>query len=270
MKRSTLFSAITATLLASAAYAQTPPTPAPVPAPAATAAAAPAPAPTPEHTFSANVGLATSYIYRGLNQTDYKPALQAGVDYSHASGFYAGVWASNVRWLKDFGISKGKVETDLYFGYKGTAGDVGYDVGFLRYEYSGSTLPGATNADTNEIYVAATYKVLTLKYSHAISNTFANADSKNSYYLDLTGAFPVADNITVNAHVGYQGIKGPSSGPGSYTDFKVEGVYDFGNGVTVAGGVTATDADKVFYQPLGKKFTGKTTPYLLVKYTKTF
>jgi uncharacterized protein (TIGR02001 family) len=261
MKRSTLFAAVAAATLSMTTV---------VCAQAPAAAPAPAPAPAPEHTFSANVGLATSYIYRGLNQTDYKPALQAGVDYSHASGFYAGVWASNVRWLKDFGISNGKVEADLYLGYKGTAGDVGYDVGFLRYEYTGSTNAGAVNADTNEIYVAATYKVLTLKYSHAISNTFANADSKNSYYIDLTGAFPVIDNVTLNAHVGYQGIKGPVGGPASYTDFKVEGVYDFGNGLTLAGGVTATDADKTFYAPVGKKFTGKTTPYLLLKYSKTF
>lgn len=267
MNRIKLISAIAASLIASSALAQT--TPAPVPAPATPAAPAAA-APTPEHTLSGNIGVASSYIYRGLAQTDYKPAIQGGFDYSHVSGFYAGIWATNVRWLKDFGISNGKVETDLYFGYKGTAGDIGYDIGFLRYEYSGSTASGSTNPDTNEIYVAATYKVLTLKYSHAISNTFANADSKNSYYLDLTGAFPVADNITINAHVGYQGIKGPASSPGSYTDFKLEGVYDFGNGFTAAGGVTATDADKTFYAPAGKKFTGKTTPYLLLKYTKTF
>ena len=51
---------------------------------------------------------------------------------------------------------------------------------------------------------------------------------------------------------------------------KLELGYDFGNGFALSGGVTATDADKGFYTPLGKKFTGKTTPYALIKYTKSF
>jgi uncharacterized protein (TIGR02001 family) len=248
--------------IAAPAFAQTA-----APAPAASA---PAPAPAPEHTFSGNIGVASSYIYRGLNQSDYKPAIQAGLDYSHASGFYAGVWGSSIRWLKDFGISNGKAEIDLYAGYKGSAGDIGYDLGILRYEYTGSPTPGSTNADTTEVYVAATYKVATLKYSHSLSNTFGNFDSKNSYYVDLTAAFPVIDNVTLTVHAGYSGFKGPTKDAASYTDGKIALGYDFGNGATLEGGVTGTDADKGFYTPLGKKFTGKTTPYLLLKYSKTF
>ena len=55
----------------------------------------PAP-PTPEHTFTANIGLFSEYIFRGISQTGGKPAVQGGFDYSHASGFYAGTWASNI------------------------------------------------------------------------------------------------------------------------------------------------------------------------------
>jgi uncharacterized protein (TIGR02001 family) len=261
--RSTLLSLAVASTFAvsNLAIAQTAP---------AAPAAAPAPAPTPEHTFSGNIGVASSYIYRGLNQSDYKPAIQAGLDYSHASGFYVGVWGSSIRWLKDFGISSGNAEIDLYAGYKGTAGDIGYDVGILRYEYTGRTTPGAVNPDTTELYVAGTYKWATLKYSHSLSNTFGNLKSKNSYYVDLTATIPVMDNVNVIAHVGYQGFKGPTKDAASYTDGKLAAAYDFGNGATIEGGVTATDADKGFYTPLGKKFTGKTTPYLLLKYSKTF
>jgi uncharacterized protein (TIGR02001 family) len=239
-------------------------------APLVSAQTAPAPAPAPEHTFSGNIGVASSYIYRGLNQSDYKPAIQAGLDYSHASGFYIGTWASSIRWLKDFGIADGNAEIDIYAGYKGSAGDIGYDIGVLRYEYTGSVTPGATNPDTTEIYVAGTYKWATLKYSHSVSNTFGNPSSKNSYYVDLTATIPVIDNVNVIAHVGYQGFKGPTKDAASYTDYKLAGTYDFGNGLTIEGGVTGTDADKAFYTPLGKKFTGKTTPYALLKFTKTF
>ena len=54
-------------LFATLALAQTPP-PAPAAAPAE-----------PVSPWSVNAGIATSYIYRGLNQSDYKPALQIGL-----------------------------------------------------------------------------------------------------------------------------------------------------------------------------------------------
>ena len=76
------------------------------------------------------------------------------------------------------------------------------------------------------------------------------------------------DNLNLNLHAGHQGIKGQSTG--SYTDGKVELAYDFGNGLALSGGVTSTDADKTFYTPPKEKFQGKTTPYALLKYTKSF
>jgi len=260
LKRTLVTTAVTS-LLASFALAQTPPAPAAAPAPA------PAPEPAP---FSVNIGVASSYIYRGLNQSDFKPALQIGADYAHSSGFYIGTWGSSIRWLKDYGISSGNAEIDLYAGYKGEAGPIAYDVGVLQYFYTGSVAPGATKPDTTELYVAGTFKMFTLKYSHVVSKSiFGVANSRNSGYLDLTGTFPIMDNLTLTAHVGHQIVKN-TGGAGTYTDGKLELGYDFGNGFALSGGVTATDADKGFYTPLGKKFTGKTTPYALIKYTKSF
>ena len=45
------------------------------------------------HSISANVLLATEYLYRGITQTNEDPTLQGGFDYGHASGFYIGTWA---------------------------------------------------------------------------------------------------------------------------------------------------------------------------------
>lgn len=257
--KQSLVAAALAAVFATGAIAQTAPAPA--------AAPAPAPAPTP---FSFNIGVASSYIYRGLNQSDFKPALQLGFDYADPSGFYIGTWGSSIRWLKDYGIGSGNAEIDIYGGYKGSAGDFGYDVGVLQYIYTGSVAPGAIRANTTEIYVAGTYKMFTLKYSHGVSTgTFGVANSRGSGYIDLTAVFPVVDNLTLTAHVGRQIIKN-TGGAGTYTDGKLEVAYDFGNGFALSGGVTATDADKGFYTPLGHKFTGKTTPYALLKYTKSF
>ena len=90
------------------------------------AAVAP-PTETPEHTLTANLGLFSSYRFRGIDQSFGKPALQGGVDYAHASGFYAGNWNSNVS--SGAGFPDGNLEMDFYAGYKKAFGDFGLDLG---------------------------------------------------------------------------------------------------------------------------------------------
>jgi uncharacterized protein (TIGR02001 family) len=105
--------------------------------------------------ISANVTLASDYIFRGISQTDNQIAIQGGFDYAWDMGFYVGTWASNVD--SDFfnGDANGQdpqTEVDLYAGYAGEYKGFGYDVGYLRYEY-----PGYGDADTNEVYVNGSY-----------------------------------------------------------------------------------------------------------------
>ena len=85
--RSSVAAAALAALFAGSALAQTPP-------PAA--APAPAPAPEPDFTFTSNVGLFSQYVFRGISQTNEKPAIQGGFDLGHKSGLYVGTWASNI------------------------------------------------------------------------------------------------------------------------------------------------------------------------------
>ncbi|MDF3886765.1 TorF family putative porin, partial [Cupriavidus basilensis] len=68
---------------------------------APTDAAAAAAADASPHTFTANVTLASEYRYRGLMQTNRRPAIQGGFDYAHSSGFYVGNWNSSISWLGD-------------------------------------------------------------------------------------------------------------------------------------------------------------------------
>jgi len=90
--RSSLAAAALAAAFAGSAWAQTP-----APAPAAAA-----PAPEPDWTFTGNVGLYSQYVFRGISQTNEKPALQGGFDLGHKSGFYVGTWASNISWISDY------------------------------------------------------------------------------------------------------------------------------------------------------------------------
>ena len=74
----------------------------------------------PTTPFTANVGVVSDYLFRGISQTKGAPAIQGGFDYSHSSGLYAGTWLSSVSWYSDTvaGASK-SVEFDVYGGYKG-------------------------------------------------------------------------------------------------------------------------------------------------------
>ena len=210
-----------------------------------------------------NVGAVTDYRYRGISQSRLKPALQGGVDYT-AGAFYVGAWASTIKWVKDFGGDAG-VEIDVYGGYKGEISkELTYDVGVLTYVYPSNKLNPSAN--TTEIYGALTYGPATLKYSHALTDTFANPDSKNSFYVDLSAAFDVGSGLMLTPHIGYQKIKGPFADPGSYTDYALTLSKDF-SGLVVSGAIVGTDADKSFYSsPVNGKELGKTTLVLGVKY----
>ncbi|QSI78620.1 TorF family putative porin [Niveibacterium microcysteis] len=181
------------------------------------------------YTLTGNVMLASEYLYRGIAQTNHKPAIQGGVDFAHESGIYLGTWASNISWLSDSGGISAPIETDFYGGYKGTAGDFGYDFGLLQYYYPGTYPDGFTSPNTLEGYVAGGYKWITLKGSYAFTNLFGakapNGDkTSGSYYLEANGSFPVAEGYNLIAHVGYQSVKGLDDA--SYTDYKLGGTAD--------------------------------------------
>jgi len=180
-------------------------------------------APASPHTLTGNMGLFSQYIFRGLTQTNGKPALQGGIDYSHSSGFYAGTWGSNISWLSDGAppayTDGGSLELDFYGGYKwGFGGDFTLDLGTLYYYYPGSANTGALKggnplnpkADTWEIYSGLSWKWLSAKFSYSVNNkTFAVADSSGTYYLDFSANYPVGDTgVTLIAHYGIQKFKG--------------------------------------------------------------
>jgi uncharacterized protein (TIGR02001 family) len=210
---------------------------------AAQAAAPAAAAPASPHTFTANAGLFSSYRFRGIDQTFGKPALQGGVDYSHASGWYAGNWNSNVN--QGAGYPGGNLEMDFYGGWKNTWGDWGLDLGALYYYYPGTNAgptiafspannrPGGRTlsgkVDNTELYIGGSWKFITLKYSHAVSDYFGTPDTKNSHYLDLGANYDLGNGWGINGHVGRLKFKNMING--DYTDWKIGVTKDIGGWV---------------------------------------
>lgn len=192
--------------------------------------------PASPHSFTGNMTLASEYIFRGIGQTNRKPALQGGFDYAHTSGAYVGIWGSNVSWLSDVGGVSSSIELDVYGGFRGAiADDFSYDVGVLTYNYPGSYPSGFVDPDTTEIYGSFGWKWVSMKYSHVVSkNIFgwagANGEkTRGSGYLEVNAAYDLGNGVGLNGHVGRQKIKDFSDA--SYTDWKFGATYDTGYGV---------------------------------------
>ena len=247
MQRKSL-SILSLALVASGAFAQTKP-------------------PEPDYTLAYNIGAFSDYRFRGISQTRLDPALQGGIDFTHKSGFYLGAWASNIKWIKDGGGKNSNAEIDLYGGYKGTLSDIGYDLGLLAYVYPGHRGFLPVNPETTELYGAVTFGPVTAKYSHAVTNAFGFASSKNSGYLDISASFDLGNGFSLAPHVGHQRIAGAGNSPASYTDYSLTLSYDFGNGLVASLAAVGTDANKALYITPSGRFTGRDTAVVGLKYS---
>ena len=272
-KKTTLALAISA--LAGGALAQSAPAPAPAPAPATSP-------------ITANVTVVNDYRYRGMTQSNYKPAIQGGFDYAHESGFYIGNWNSSISWISDgypANTTGGNtttqsvsapLEMDFYAGFKKELIGAGFvsDVGILQYYYATTNMPRNTctatsaaarngcgaNPNTTELYAAQNFTFGPLsgfiKVSYALTNIFGIYESKGSYYPDLTLNYDTGfEGITLNAHVGYQKVAGTKTVSGvkydfSYSDYKVGFTKDFGAGLTGSIAYVGTSQPKAANQYL--------------------
>jgi len=215
--------------------------------------------PEPDWKFAGNMTLASEYLYRGIAQTNNKPAIQGGFDLTHSSGFYVGNWNSNISWLSDGnpGLSA-PIEMDFYGGYKiALPGDVTLDPGVLYYYYpkKGVSLP--VNPSTLEFYLGASWGPGTFKYSYATSELFGLPGSKGSQYFDLSATFNVPGGVAIIPHIGHQLVSTdgatPACGDGtkdfSYTDYNVKATYDI-SGWTLGAMVSGTNSKKACYTGL--------------------
>lgn len=246
---------------------------------AGTAAFAQGKAAEPDYTLGFNIGAVSDYRFRGIEQSAGQPSVQAGVDFAHKGGFYAGAFAaSNIKWIKDVnGASKGDYEVDLYAGFKGALGKgFGYDVGAITYQYpgndSGSGGSGTglfSKADTTEIYAGVSYSVVSLKYYQSVGDFLGNLNSNGSRYWDLSANFDLGNGFTLTPHVGRQTIPNVANNAGDYNDYALTLAKDFGNGLVASAAAIGTDAKESFYTPTygnTNRFLGKSTLVVGVKY----
>ncbi len=115
--------------------------------------------------WSANLGFASEYYYRGIFQES--TSANGGIDYEKGS-FYAGTWAADVG---------DGLEVDGYFGYGFDLGDVDLTVGFTGYYYTGDF------DDTyQELNLGAGFGLLTLDIAIGEYENFDGPTQNYTFY----------------------------------------------------------------------------------------
>ena len=178
--------------------------------------------------FTWSVAAVSDYVWRGTSQTDEDPTGQAGLTWTHSSGFYAGTWASGV----DFGAGKPDFEVDGFVGYNLDFSDsVNFDVMLNRYMY-----PDAGELNFNELITTTTFAE-TYSLTIAYSNDFGGTD-EDAWYFAGGGEWGLPNDFSLGAGVGFN--KTSDALGDDYVDWNIGVSRSFGM-VTAALSYIGTD-----------------------------
>lgn len=151
-------------------------------------------------TVTGNVALVSDYRFRGISLSNGDPAVQGSVNVNHASGFYAGGWASS---LEDTPVY-GSLELDLYGGWTGAVGDgLTADVGLVYYVYPNGS-EGHANLFEPYASVTKTLGPATAKLGVAYAWKQDALGGGDNLYLYTDWGLGVPNTpVSLAAHLGY-------------------------------------------------------------------
>ncbi|GLR48726.1 TorF family putative porin [Sphingomonas astaxanthinifaciens] len=173
----------------------------------------------PPFTVTGGTSLVSQYRFRGISLSDEKPAIQGTINLTHASGAYAGAWASSLDGFGELGGSN--LELDLYGGYKLPVGKATLDAGVLYYAYPGSK--GGT-FEFFEPYANVSLPVgpATAKFGAAIAPSQKAIGGKGNVYLFNDNSLPIAGTpVSLTSHVGWSKGDTTLTPGGHYLDWSL-------------------------------------------------
>lgn len=178
--------------------------------------------------------LASDYIWRGLSQTAGNGAIQGSLDIAHETGFYVGVWASNVDDFAFPGNNGGaNIEVDYYAGYGGNiTDDISYDLQWVTYTY-----PEANGLNFDEVLASVSAYGFTVGANYAY-----DPDSKLYTYIayDYELPYGIGLGLSYGRTDGKDHLNGDEDRSTKYDDWSI-GLSKTFAGVDVS--VTYTDTD---------------------------
>jgi uncharacterized protein (TIGR02001 family) len=154
--------------------------------------------------WSATLAVTSDYRFRGQSQTDRGVAVQGSIDFASESGFFAGVWASNID-FNDAGDTS--IEVDLYAGIT-TAVSESTEATFKVVYYA---YPDQDNLANDYDYVEV---LASLSHDFGGASVSGEIAWSPDYFAQtgsavaLTGTLevPLAEWLSASGHLGYQWI----------------------------------------------------------------
>ena len=167
----------------------------------------------PPSPITGSLALTSDYVFRGISQTQEKPAIQGGLTYTHESGFHAGFWGSNINFKsKDNPAAyndNASLELDIGAGYGGKISDaLTWDVSAAYYTYPGSNVSGTFKYGFWEVLPTLIYDFGAAKVTGQLAYSpdfFGGA--KRGTYLMVALDVPLPSDFALNAHIGEQWLK---------------------------------------------------------------
>ncbi len=135
-----------------------------------------------------DAAVTSDYVWRGLSQTRGKAAVSGGVEKVTDGSWYFGAWASNVQHES---YDYGSAELDLYVGMSGHGEELGYDFGFINYQYL-----AYSGQDFSEMYFSLMSGGFAFKYS--------DSSSAGTYLeINVTSELEMKKGATMTFHAGH-------------------------------------------------------------------
>ncbi len=210
-----------------------------------------------ETTVSFNVGAATDYIFRGIDQTGYydEGAAFGGVDATNGS-FYAGAWVSNT------GTQPAQfIEYDLYAGWKPVVGPVTLDLGVIYYGYTDSDVGGnESELSTFELKAAGSIAAAGATWGAAVywtpnfSGDLDGSDDNSGFYYELNGAYTFDNNATLSGAIGAVDVE--DYAVDGYTTWNIGVSYPITEHLSIDGRYIDTDDEGFAYGYAGDRLIG--------------
>ena len=161
---------------------------------------------TAQENWSGSLGVVNKYVYRASEEND-QAALQAGLEYAHNSGLFAGYWGSTLNYDPTDDSQSHGFEHDFYVGYgRELNEDWSYKSQVMTYVYQGGG--SVYNDDRSEkrrttgveFIQDISYKDLTASMAVLLSDV--NYGNAGDVYLNATYSYALPYDVSLNSSLG--------------------------------------------------------------------
>lgn len=147
--------------------------------------------------ISGYVTVTSDYRHRGLSESAGEASLQAGTDYQHASGAFAGVWAARIDYAHSAsGDSATRFKVGYYAGVSRRVARWSWNVAVVHYAYPG--LP--YDYDYNELSATVGFRDRVFVTAAHLDGLFARDAA--AFYREVGTALPLPLGLELGATVG--------------------------------------------------------------------